>query len=384
MAPSDTPAEGSWGGPRPPPRSSDELTPAPPPPAGEKRASQDYDGRPDVSSAAEDALWVPRVLLFPFFVITEYGIRTPLAALATGAEEEGAADLPDAIGVAPSIFYDLGFRPNVGLTFFWYDFIAPGNDLRAKLTFGGASFWHAFLRDRIPLAPVVGDARPRSYLQLESDFILRDDLLFWGIGPRTLDDDGGTYGLLGIGGGARIHLEPVFGFFFEAWATGRYSSTENGGCRSGESIIGDDFIFRACDPDTIRQRILADAYAIPPGYGRSYSTMKNGMRLSVDSRDERPTAGSGAAFDVSLEHVSMLAEPDSGGWFNYGAQVAGYLDITGTQRVLGLVLETRFQEATDSETVIPFTELVGASSIEDNLDLGLLRGFKPNRLLGSS
>jgi hypothetical protein len=378
--------ERTWGGPRPPPRDEGDLDALPPPPASdEKRAPQDYDGRPDVTTSAEDALWIPRVLLFPFFVIGEYGFRAPISALVSGGEEGAAnAELPDMIGLAPSVFYDLGFRPSFGLTFFWNDFIASGNDLRAKLTFGGPELWHAFIRDRIPLSPVVGDNRPRSYLQLDSDFILRDDLLYWGVGPRTNDDDRGTFGLLGLGGGARIHLEPMFGFSFEAWVSGRYSTTDNGSCRSGESIVTEDFIYRACDPDTIRQRFAAGSYAIPPGFARPLTTLRNGARLSVDSRAPRPMAGSGVAFDVSLEHVAMLAEPDSGSWFNYGAQVAGYVDVTGTQRVLGLVVETRFQETTNDETVIPFTELVGSSSIEDDLDLGLMRGFKPNRLLGSS
>src|SRR5688572_10935200 len=95
--------EPGWGGPRPPPRDA-ELAPLPPPPEGEKRAPQDYDGREDVTSAAEDALWIPRVLFFPLFVVSEYLVRAPLGAVIKGAESEGAADLPTRIGVAPSLF----------------------------------------------------------------------------------------------------------------------------------------------------------------------------------------------------------------------------------------------------------------------------------------
>jgi hypothetical protein len=372
-----------WGGPRPPPRDT-ELAPLPAAPAGTKRAPQDYYGREEVTSAGEDALWVPRILLFPFFVVSEYLIRAPLGAVIKSAESEGAADLPSKIGVAPSLFYEVGFRPHAGVTFFWNDFIATGNDLRAKLTFGGVHFWHAFVRDRIPLSPVLGDDRPRSYLQLDSDFVLRDDLLYWGIGPRTSADDAGTYGLLAAGGGGRLHVEPMFGFVLETWLTGRYAETENGGCRSGQSIVTEDLIARTCDPDPIRQRLALGSYPIPPGFARPYVTMRTGAKLSVDTRDPRPMVGSGVALDVSVEHVSALAEPDSGGWLNYGAVVSGFVDVTGTQRVLGVVLEARFQDTVADETRVPFTELVGASSVEDDLDLGLMRGFKPNRLLGSS
>ncbi|HYP90115.1 MAG TPA: hypothetical protein VEQ59_18220, partial [Polyangiaceae bacterium] len=52
-----------------------------PPP---KRAKPDYDGRGGTPQPpARKALWVPRVLLFPAYVVSEYLVRRPLAAAIT-------------------------------------------------------------------------------------------------------------------------------------------------------------------------------------------------------------------------------------------------------------------------------------------------------------
>jgi hypothetical protein len=48
------------------------------------------------------------------------------------------------------------------------------------------------------------------------------------------------------------------------------------------------------------------------------------------------------------------------------------------------MVAARFQDRVHSETVVPFTELVGAKHVEDVPDLDLMRGFQPGRLLGSS
>lgn len=82
--------------------------------------------------------------------------------------------------------------------------------------------------------------------------------------------------------------------------------------------------------------------------------------------------------------MTELKEPKLGGWINYGAAVAGFVDLTGQQRVLGLTIAARFQDALTDGTTVPFTELVGAKHIEDVPDLDLMRGFQPGRLLGSS
>ena len=55
-----------------------------------KRAVPNYDGRGGAPEPrARKALWVPRVLLYPAYVVSEYLVRRPLAAAITSAEQRG-------------------------------------------------------------------------------------------------------------------------------------------------------------------------------------------------------------------------------------------------------------------------------------------------------
>ncbi|NUP11756.1 MAG: hypothetical protein HOW73_37390 [Polyangiaceae bacterium] len=381
-----------YGGPRPPPRSGKpaprkDLAP------GEKRVAQDYDGREDVTTTGQDALWIPRVIFFPFYLVSEYILRIPLGALTVAVEEnEVIAELqkfftfgPDNnIGIIPTAFLDFGFRPSIGLYFFYNDFLAPGNDLRASFGFGGKKFWRAALADRIPIAMPIGQERSRSYFQLEASFLTRADLLFWGIGPDVTDDTRSTYMVTTIGGGGRVHIEPWRGTFLEGWVTGRWTTTGAGECGGQVSFFTETEIGQICDPPTIRRRILDGDFPIPPHYGRPYATAKTGLRVALDSRKPRPEPGSGVAFEAAGELVGELDEPKRSGWMNYSASLGGFVDITGTQRVLGLILSAYFQDPLTQDAIIPFTELVGSKHIEDVPDLEIMRGFKPGYLLGSS
>src|SRR5688572_25372972 len=53
---------------------------APLPPGDEKRPAPAY-AQPEEPGAGSAALWVPRVLLFPLYVTTEYGLSRPAGAL---------------------------------------------------------------------------------------------------------------------------------------------------------------------------------------------------------------------------------------------------------------------------------------------------------------
>src|SRR5690349_19685617 len=86
-------------------------------PLGEKRRPQDYDGRKKKTTVAEDLLWIPRVLFFPFYFTTDYLIRRPLGAIDTAVEKndviERAVDLftfgPNHnAGIVPTAFVDFG------------------------------------------------------------------------------------------------------------------------------------------------------------------------------------------------------------------------------------------------------------------------------------
>ena len=387
-APAELPG---YGGPRPPPR-KDKLEPNKSATVENKREPQDYDGRPDVTTAGEDALWIPRVLLFPIYVVTEFFVRAPLGALTVAVEENNVIKEiqnllsfgpNDSITVTPTAFIDFGFRPSIGAFLAWNDFLAKGNDLRLSAAFGGILFWKGGVANRIPITLPEGLDRSRSYIQLEADFLTRADLLFWGIGPETQEDFSSAYGIFTYGGGGRVHVEPWRGTFFEGWVTGRSVKTFAGEC-TGTSVVDENYIARICEDKTIRRQVADGTYPMPPGFGRPYTVVKSGLRGALDSRQPRPAPGTGVAIDVTGELVSDIDEPNLNSWINWGGAVAGFIDLTGTQRVLGLTVAARFQDKLTDSTIIPFTELVGSKRVDDVPDYDLMRGFKPGRLLGSS
>jgi hypothetical protein len=132
---------------------ADETTPpsvlgpaAPPPPPGSPapppsptRPLPDYGGQPTPTTAGDVALWVPRVVFFPMYVVSEYVIRVPLGAGITAAER---ANLPTTlynfftfgpdhkVGFIPIALVDFGFQPSVGIYAFWDDAFFKGDDLR--------------------------------------------------------------------------------------------------------------------------------------------------------------------------------------------------------------------------------------------------------------
>lgn len=381
------------GGPAPP-QGKKKLAPRTDLAPGEKREPQDYDGREDETSAAEDALWLPRVVFFPAYLVAEYILRIPLGELTIAVEQNNVVSEVinfftfgpnNNIGIIPTGFLDFGFRPSVGVFFFWNDFIAPGNDLRASFGFGGIKFWKFGIADRIPFVPPRATERSRSFFQMEADFLTRADLLYYGIGPATLEEDESGYGITTYGGGGRIHVEPWRGTFFEGWVTSRRNRSGAGECGNGTVVVDPEAgtIARGCDPPTLRRRILDGELDPPPGYGRPYTTVKSGGRIILDSRDERPAPGNGVAFDVDFEHASDVESPDVGSWLNYGASLAGFWDITGKQRVLSLTLTARFLNPI-GDYVVPFTEYIGIKRNEDVPDGELMKGFRPGRLVGSS
>src|SRR5215470_800720 len=52
-----------------------------------KRPVPDYDGRGDEPTTAGDVLlYVPRIVLFPLYLVSEYGVRRPMEWLVINAE----------------------------------------------------------------------------------------------------------------------------------------------------------------------------------------------------------------------------------------------------------------------------------------------------------
>ncbi|MBS2012824.1 MAG: BamA/TamA family outer membrane protein [Deltaproteobacteria bacterium] len=368
-APGSKPADGAS-----PAASAAEATPPsgapatipPPPPNGEspKRAVPDYDGRGDDPTTAGDvALWVPRIVFSPLYVVSEYVIRRPLEWLITTAERK---KWPSAIvnlfffgedkkaGVVPTVFLDLGFRASVGFYAFWDDLLGKGNHLRLHFSTFGVDWVQAAVADKIP----VGD---KAFLDLRVEGVHRPDQLFHGLGPRSLQENRLRYGL------DKVQVRPVFEAMY--WRNSRI--TIDGGVRYMN--------FRSdtcCDDQPLSQAIAAGTFSPPPGYVDGYTAAFQRAELTIDTREDRPASQTGFRMELEVEQGSNVRKSASN-WIRYGGSIGGYLDIKNN-RTVSLAVTTLFVDPLAAGGEIPFTEqiVLGGS--------GLMRGYLYGRLTDRS
>src|SRR5690606_23529238 len=131
---------------------------------------------------------VPRVILFPPYVLAQFVVRRPLGWLIAGAERAGVpAWLYDFFtfdehraGVVPTALLDFDFYPSVGLYGFWNDVGFRGHQLRLRGSFGGEEWLAAGFSER-----VVFDAAGRDRIRLDARVQRRPDFTFFGLGPDT-------------------------------------------------------------------------------------------------------------------------------------------------------------------------------------------------------
>ncbi|MFO0616334.1 MAG: hypothetical protein U0414_27325 [Polyangiaceae bacterium] len=353
-------------------------------PPGEKRPPQDYEGRPRETTAAEGALWIPRVLFAPLYVVSDYVIRRPLGAITTVIDREGiVAKVTDFftfgphhnVGLIPTAFYEFGFRPSVGLYHFYDDFLVTDNQLRASVATGGERYFAARVVDRVPLDVEVepdGSHRVRSNLQLEADGVVRADYLFYGVGYRSRYADESRFEQRSVGGGIRTHVEPRKANFVEAWAVVRHHSFSDESCPVWP---------HECPTLPISRAVARGLYPLPDGFA-GYTAVKVGGRVVLDSRQPRPGPGSGVGLDAHAELGSDVGSHVE--WAQVGGSVGGFIDVTGTRRVLGLLVDVRAIEPFSSTARVPFTELIGSGRTDRVPDDEPLLGFTPGRLLGET
>ncbi|MEO7328033.1 MAG: BamA/TamA family outer membrane protein, partial [Minicystis sp.] len=94
-------------------------------------------------------------------------------------------------------------------------------------------------------------------------------------------------------------------------------------------------------------------------------------------RRPRPAPGSGARVELAAEYGANLRDPRASGWARYGGTVGGFVDLTGTNRVLSLSATALFADPL-GQGEIPFTELVQLGGTNP------MGGFYQGRLTGRS
>lgn len=320
------------------------LAPAPAPSAeSPKRPVPDYDGRgPRPATPGETALWIPRVVLSPAYLVTEYVLRRPIGAGVSAAER---ADLPRKLydffafgpdhkaGLVPVGFVEFNFNPSVGVYGFWDDAGFRGDHLRLHVEAWPDEWLSGKLTQQIAFDP------ERS-LRLRVEGVKRPDRVFYGTGPYTLQSWQSRYGQ------QRLEASATY-----AWRWWRSSRIETGvGARDVQTYDG----HFAGEP-SLTQQAATGAFAVPAGFGGEYTAQYNRLVASIDTRDpDRPTTG--VHLEAAAEQGNELRHSPASGWIRYGATVAGAVDLTGRRRVLGLAVTTLFSDPLGSQPV-PFTEL---------------------------
>lgn len=353
--------------------------------ADAKRRVPDYDGRGEEPTTAGDVLiWIPRVVLSPLYFVSEFVIRRPLGwAISTAEEEEVPQKLvelftfgPDNnIGIVPTGLIDFGFRPSVGVYFFYNDFLAKENKLRARVATGGTDWFLVNIADRVEVAP-------HHELGVRAEYSYRPDWVFHGLGPESGERE------------ARFKATRVEGGFrydADLWRSSTFSSFVSVRDVSFDPTVG------AFEDPTVAAEIARNRYASPPGMRDGYTVLVHGLSAALDTRplrnlEDAPDAsdfvsppGTGVRLQLRGEHAAGLRDSTelsrSGEryhWVKYGGTLGGFVDVSGEQRTVGLSLVADFADPVTEGTPIPFTEQASLGGPRP------LRGFLEGRLVDRS
>ncbi len=315
-----------------------------------KRSLPNYDGRAGPPrTPAQKALWVPRVLLFPAYVLSEYVIRRPLAAAITYAENAGwpavisdflALNEVHPVGVVPFMLVDFGMEPSAGLYAYWDDVGFKGHQLRLRGSTWGPHWLSGTAKERFLLGPLE--------LSLKLKLTKRPDYTFYGIGPDTRESNLVRYAGTTAYTHYQTHLE--FGGTNVLETTVGY----RGATFSGTDYDRDDRDKPGYEP-SLDEAVAAGKLAEPPGFRDGYRAAFGGVRLVLDSRG-KSRARNGTRLDVSAEQNVDLANAPTAAWLRYGGTLGGWVDLMEGGRFLSLSLTAVLVDPV-ADGRVPFTQL---------------------------
>ncbi len=349
--------------------------PAPPPePAGEreKRPAPDYDGRGGPKEPpARKLLWVPRVLLFPAYVVSEYVVRRPLGLAVASAEKAG---VPAAVydflglgtshpaGVVPFALIEFGFEPSVGLYAYWDDAGFKGHDLRLRGSTWGPRWLSATATERFRFSEQLE-------LTLSATATRRPDYAFYGIGPDTREAALVRYS----GDSVAVRLQSWVAFYGRSslqvaagYRGARYGHTEYDANNRGE-------------PDyepSLDEAVAAGELPEPDGFSSGFRAPYGMAHLILDSRG-RSRRRTGLRLDASVEQSTNLDGAPASGWLRYGSTLWAFADLRDGGRMLSLAVTTQLVEPL-GDGPIPFTQLVSLGGGRS------MAGFRSGRLYDRS
>jgi hypothetical protein len=327
---------------------------------GEVRTLPDYDSRGSAERGGPAALWVPRVLLFPAYVVTEYGIRQPIGYAVRGAERAGFAELfasSSDYKLFPTVVVDFGFRTSIGVYAGVNNLWVKGHEVRLRVAYGGGGFLKVKFKDRYVFEGkrqrlgVIGSYRERA-------------------------DD--TYG--GLGPDIRYNLDRV----------GRFSTrvTEGGvryeyGLESPTNFTLDGLVrdvrfgSKSCCGPALVDQIARGQIAAPPGFGEGFLGIHEQIVGSVDTRRALTSRGPWARAEVQFGADVSLRNPGSQRWTNFGVELGGGFSLPELNQRIQLSVAGLFAEQLARDP-IPLTGLVHLGGEQ------YLRGFGDGALYGQS
>lgn len=326
------------------------VEPAKSPARPQKRAVPDYDGRGKApQSPARKALWLPRVLLFPAYVVSEYVVRRPLAAGMTYAEKSGwpaavsnflALGEVNPAGVVPFALVDFGFEPSAGLYAYWDDVGFKGHQLRFRGSTWGPHWLSGTLKERF----VFEDFE----FSLKGKLTKRPDFTFYGLGPDTREASLVRYE--GRTAYAHAHASVTFSDRNVLQTTIGYR-----GASFGHSDYDEDDRGKPGYAPSLDEAVAAGKLPEPAGYRDGYRAPFAGARLVLDSRGKSRTKN-GVRLDASVEQSVDLANSPASGWLRYGGTLGGFVDLLDGGRFLGISLTAVLVDPLGDRPT-PFTQL---------------------------
>jgi hypothetical protein len=337
----------------------------------DKRPLPDYDGRGGpYDSPKRKALWIPRLLLSPLYLVSEFVIRRPLGAAITAAEK---AELPAALydffafgpdhsaGIVPIAFIDFGFTPSVGLYGFWDDAGFKGHDLRLRGSTGGADWLSGTATERFRFGE-------RYDLTLTGTATRRPDYAFYGIGPDTRESALVRYASDTVD----AHLESRLHFGGSSWFD---TALGYRGASFGHTK------YEAHDRTPEHETSLDDAVAAgqlpePAGFRDGYRAPFVRSRVVLDSRGTA-TSATGVRLELGGEQGTDLKNAPTSAWLRYGGTAGGFLDLKDSGRVISVSVSALLADPLGDRPV-PFTELVQLGGA------GMMPGFRQGRLFDRS
>lgn len=332
-----------------------------------KRRLPDYDGRgPRATTLGDAALWVPRILVAPAYLTTEYLLRRPLGGLISGVERDHLAQKAvyvfslggkDKVGLVPTLYVDFGFLPSVGLYFFWDDAFAKHNHVRLHAGTWGPDWINLAVADRY-------DVGKNSTAAIRAAWSRRSDYLFYGFGPDSAPENESRYSATTLDVNADYRLELTPGMDLNTTAGLRDTTFAEATC---------------CDDPALQARVRRGELPAPPRLADGYAIGYQRAAISLDSRERRPASQSGVRLALEGEPAFDVSHTPGNAWLRSGAIAGAFFDLTGRARVLSLTLAALFVDPLKGGAdQIPFNELISLGGA------GLMRGFLAGRLIDRS